>query len=257
MSRKYIFFILIVGLVGMMFIFLINQHPEKTEASADPDMYNQLNSMALSAKSGQQADVEALVDTIFNESLISRLDPNLVRSLKDRIVRAQMAGQTVSESQVVQGYNWLMGQFSAPTYAQTSVLQVKRLRISSNKAMPNLFVDTDTIGNIGLSKPQNSQMSTQMKPAESVTLLLLMTTQKTINQDFQKEPAQWDSDFYADQQAGNSNQANNGTPSHELRGIVPSQRSAELRQLFFETSYTDANVENMAQGALDQLGIPR
>lgn len=257
MSRKNLFLIISVCLVGAIFVFVMNRHSEKAQASGSNDMFREINSSALAAQSGQQADIGNLVDTIFAQNGIDQLDPNLVASLKDRIVRAELNGQTVSEGQVVQTLNWLANEFSAPAYAQTSSLQTRTLRLISNGLMPNLFVDKDSQGNVGLNKPVYSEPSSNVTPTQTVTLLILMIHQKVLNEHFQKEPAQWDSDFYAAQQVGNAYQQNSGGGSPQFSALPESQKRSEMRQLVYGTNFSQADQETLMQGTLDQLGIPR
>lgn len=258
MSRKKVFFVVVsLCLVGAMFLFVMSsRHLEKTQASGSNDMFREINSSALSAQGGQQADISNLVDTIFAQNGINQLDPNLVSSLRDRIVRAELNGQTVSEAQVVQALNWLAGEFSAPTYARTSSLQTRAMKLISNELMPNLFVDKDSQGNIGVNKPVNGDTSSNMTSTQAVTLLILLIHQKVLNSNFQKDPAQWDSDFYAAQESSN-NQQNNGAGSNEFIARTPSQKTTEMRQLVYGISLSQTDQERIAHGTLDQLGIAR
>src|SRR5215204_6757060 len=126
------------------------------------EMFQVIDNKAFAAQSGSQRAISDLVDTIFLHNAIVRLDPGLAASLRDRIVRAQLSGYTVSESQVVRAINWLMAQFSAPSYGQTSLLQTRSLRLGLNTVMPNLFLDKDT----SLATRLESQASRSMSPAE-------------------------------------------------------------------------------------------
>lgn len=258
MSRKNLFLIISVCLVGAIFVFAMNRHFRKVQASGSNNMYQEINSMALAAQSGDQTAIGNLVDTIFSENEVNQLDPNLVSSLKDRIVRAESNGQMVSETQVVQALNWLTGEFSTPTYARTSLLQTRALRLDLNSYMPNLFVDKDSQGNVGLNKTLNSQPSSNIPPTQAVTLLIVIVHQKMFNLQFQKDPVQWDSDFYAAQQSGNFSQYSSDSSSPDgLKIRVSSQKNQEIKQLVYGSTLTSSDIERIAQGTLDQLGIPR
>ena len=257
MSRKNLFLIVSICVVGVIFAFVMNRHSKKVQASGSGIMFQEINSSALAAQSGQPTDIGNLVDTIFAENGIDQLDSNLVASLKDRIVRAESNGQTVSESQVVQALNWLADDFSAPAYAKTSSLQTRVLKLTCNGIMPNLFVDKDSQGNIGVNKPLYSQPSNNISATQAITLLILMIHQKTLNEHFQKEPVQWDSDFYATQQSGNSYQQDSGSSSPKFFGRIASQKTNEMQQIVYATYFSQTDQERLAQGTLDQLGIPR
>lgn len=257
MSKRLIFLLFGVCLAGLAIVFLINRQANNVQAEVTINMFREINSSALSAQSGQEADIANLVDTIFAQNGIDQLNPNLVSSLKDRIVRAELNGQSIEESQVVQALNWLADQYSAPSYAKTSLLQTRVLRLMSNQLIPNLFIDKDSQGNIGLDKPLYSQPSSNMPPTQAVTLLSLLIHQKIINENFQKEPAQWDSDFYAIQQSNevNQQQSENGTAYLSAKKSAPETEA--MRQLAYGTNFSQADQEELAQGILDQLGIPR
>lgn len=257
MKKRNLFLIVSVCLVGAIFVFLMNRQTEKTQASGINDMFREINSSALSAQSGQQTDIGNLVDTIFAQNGVNQLDPNLVSSLKDRIVRAELNGQTVSETQVVQTLNWLAGEFSAPDYARTSPLQMRVMRLIGNGIMPNLFVDKDSQGNIGLNKSLYSQPASNMPATQAVTLLIVMIHQKVLNEHFQKEPAQWDSDFYAAQQSGDTYQQSSGGSSPRFAALPENPKRSEMRQLVYGTYFSPTAQETLTQGTLDQLGIPR
>lgn len=256
MSRKKLFLFISICLVGAIFVFVMNRQTEKTQASVNTDMFQEIDDKALAAQSGQQIAISNLVDTIFLENSITELNPNLVASLKDRIVRAELNGQIIEESRVVQAVNWLADEFSAPNYAKTSPLQTRVTRVKLGRYMPNLFTNNDSQGNIGSDKPLNSEISSNAPPTQAVCLLLLIVQQKMLNEDFQKEPSQWEADFYASQESEtNSNYSSQGTQAR--LGGGNSQKLNEMYQLLINHNLTESEVERLSQGVLDQLGIPR
>lgn len=243
-------------MIGAIFIFVTNKQTEKTQASVNTDMYEEIDNKALAAQSGQQVAVSDLVDTIFISYAINEFDPNLVASLKDRIVRAELNGQVIEEYRVVEAVNWLADQFSAPTYARTSPLQIRATKVNLSKYMPNLFVDKDTQGNVGIQRQENSIISNQVSPCQATSLLLLIVEQKMLNEDFQKNPEQWDADFYNSQQSAVSNSSSqNNSPSLEAGGN--SQKLNEMHQLLINYNLTSYEIERLSHGVLDQVGIPR
>lgn len=257
MLRKPLLLITSLCLVAVVSVFVLNKRLEKVQASAETDMFEQIDSKALAAQSGEQSAISDLVDTIFAQNGVDQLDPDLVATLKDRIVRAELNGQTVSETQVVQALNWLAGEFSAPDYARTSPLQMRVMRLIGNGILPNLFVDKDNQGNIGLDKELYSQPSSNMPATQAVTLLIIMIHQKVLNEHFQKEPAQWDSDFYAAQQSGDTYQQSSGGSSPRFAELPENPKRSEMRQLVNGNYFSQADQERLTQGTLDQLGIPR
>lgn len=245
---------MVCSLSGIITISIVRQ-AQKAVASGGTEMFQDIDKKALAAQRGSQSAISDLVDSIFAQNAIDQLDPSLVATLKDRIVRAQVSGHTVSESQVVQATNWLMGQFSAPTYAQTSLLQTRSLRLGLNSVMPNLFLDKDTAGNIGLAGPLNRQPSSSISPSEGCALLIMIVHQKVLNPSFQKDPAQWDADYIAAAQSGGITQ-DTGNASPEFQTRTTSPQTNEMHQLIYGTNPTPAVWANMAHGVLDKLGIP-
>lgn len=256
MSRKKLFLIIGICLFTGMFVFIVNRHVERSKASGEENMIDEINNMALPAQSGQQTAVTDLVDTIFEQNSLDQLNPVLVASLKDRIVRAELNGQTVAETQVMQAFNWLAAQYSAPDYAKTSSMQIRSMRINLSAVIPNLFVDKDSQGRIGVNKLLNSEPSTNMPPTQAVTLMIMMVHQKVLNQYFQKPPAQWDADFVADLESGNLSQQSSGGGSG-FSARIASQETEQMHQLVYGTPFSLTDQERIGHGVLDQLGIPR
>ena len=60
--------------------------------------YQQIDAAAQSAQSGQQSNIEILVETIFAQTLLNLLDDKLVKPLKDRITGAELKNKFVSEN---------------------------------------------------------------------------------------------------------------------------------------------------------------
>lgn len=243
-------------LVGALCIVMVNRNANKTEASVNQDMYEAIDQDAFTAQQvGDAGSIENLVDTIFEKYQVSGLDTSLRASLKDRIVRAEQNGNMSTESQVAQAVNWLNTQFAAPSYAQTSLMQTRALRLDMNNYMPNLFVEKDTQGNIGVYRPENSEISSQMNACQAVNLLLVIVQQKMLNSEFQKDPAQWDTDFQADWEAGVYD--NPGSQETQLIARPAPEKNLEMKQVVFNANLTSSQISNIAHGTLDQLGIPR
>lgn len=219
-------------------------------------MFQQIDNKALIAQNGQQAAISDLVNTIFIENGVGDLDSNLAATLKDRIVQAEMNGQTVSETQVVQAVNWLAGELSAPAYAQTSQLQMRVSRVDLNKYMPNLFVDKDSQGNQTVNRQVNSELSGQISASQATCLLLIIIQQKMLNQDFQMTPTEWESNFYASQQAASSG-SSSGNSQATLTKKTNTQKSDQMYQLIYNSNLSSSDVETLAHGVLDNLGIAR
>jgi hypothetical protein len=256
MFRKILFLGAGVCLAGVITAFVISSYTEKTQASMFNDVYQTIDDKALVAQNRQQNSVSELVDTIFASYGVTELPANLVASLKDRIVRAEVNGQAINESQVAVAVNWLANEFSAPAYARTSPLQMRVSRVKLNRLIPNLFVDTDTFGNRASQKQVNSEISHNVSPSQATCLLLIIVQQKMLNADYQKSPEQWESDFYASQETAAADSPPENTPPR-LAKKQNTQKSNEMYQLLYNPNLTAYDADRLAHGALDQLGIPR
>lgn len=258
MSKKNIFLIMILCLVGVVFVFLINRHSGKTRASVNIGMFQEVDSKALAVQNGQPNSLNNLVDAIFADFDVSQLDPNLIASLKDRIIRAEQSGHVVQEYQIVQGVNWLATQFTAPDYARTSSLQTRDTREKLGKYLPNFFIDKDAQGNVRSSRLVNGELSGSVTSTQGVYLFLTIVQQKMINEKFLKEPSQWDADFYAAQQSGTAEEDSSTNTQPSFEGKY-SQKINEIHQVVTNSNLMNnqSEIERLSQGALDQLGIPR
>lgn len=216
-------------------------------------MFQEIDNLALRLDEGGDKATQAvgdLIDFIFSLHGINRLDAEVVAGFKNRIAAAQISGQTVSEDQVVQSINWLMSQFSTLDHAQTSVLQTRVLRSAGITLMPNLFlnVDCDRMAWLG-----NGPLS-EMSACEALVLVLFTVQQKTINERFLKPPAEWDLEFLASQTAAMSPNASSDTSSR-LTSRPTSPELAEMDRLIYGTNRSSAEIERIAEGVLDRLGI--
>lgn len=221
-------------------------------------MYQTIDDKASAAQTNQLNSVDDLVNTIFVNYGLSDLDPTLFASLKDRVVRAEQSGYLVQESQVVNAVNWLADEFSAPPYAKTSSLQIRATRVTLNEFMPNLFINKDTQGNISVNRQVNSTMPDSLPPVQATCLLLVIVQQKMLNEYFQKTPDEWTANFLAEQEAaaaGNDSLDAESSPQIETKSVQT--KSIEMQQLVYNSNFAQPDVERLAQGVLDKLGIAR
>lgn len=257
MCRKILFLVMGICLVGMTVLLTINKTTEKTQATEFDSMFEKIDAKAKNAQNGLQNSYEDLIDTIFVSYTVNELDPITVASLKDRLVRAETAGQIVDEANVVETVNWLANEFSAPEYAKTSSLQIRVSRVNLGKLMPNLFLDKDSSGNLATARPVNSELSSNLSPSQSVCLLLTVIQQKVLNQDYQKEPSQWDSDFYDSQLTADSADSSSQNTEPTLMKKTDTQKSDEMIQLISNQTLSVGDMYRYTHLILDHLGIPR
>jgi hypothetical protein len=216
-----------------------NPLPTPTSQTESPDMFTEINEKALVAQNGQTQAIGELVDTILVNNGVGELEPTSHASLKDRIVRAQVGGNQISEQQFANAVNWLADELSAPAYAKTTQLQARTLRINLNNYMPNLFVEADVPGKI-------MTPSTQMSVCEAVCLLSSTLQQKMFNPFFQKNPTEWDAEFNNILQSGGQVQSYNSIPANP-----------EMKQAIYGANLSLSEIDQLIHRTLDQLNIPR
>lgn len=258
MCKKILFQVTRIGLLAATVLPALNFTTEKTIATEFYSMFEKIDAKAKSIQNGlQQNPYEDLIDTIFESYNVKALDPITVSKLKDRLVRAENAGQVVNEANLVETVNWLADEFSAPAYAKTSSLQIRVSRVNLGKLMPNLFLNKDNSGNPAASRMVNSELSNNLSPSQSVCLLLTVLQQKVLNQDCQKEPDQWDSDFQASQLTDSSANSSPQNSEPSLMRKTNTQKSDEMIQLISSQTLSISEMNNYTHLILDHLGIPR
>lgn len=218
-------------------------------------MYEQIDSKASALQGGGLDALSDLIDTIFEWNELTTPYPELAASLKDRIIHAELSGQTISENQVVQTTNWLMNELSAPPFAQTSLLQTRVFRSICITLMPNLFPDREDYENFDLNNLLTDRPFSNLSVIQALALLILIFQQKVRNERFLKIPAQWDSDYIAAMQSYVPQQSEGDTYGLIARPV--SQQRREMEQLIYEANSNQTEDENLLQRLLDQLEIPR
>jgi len=121
--------------------------------------------------------------------------------------------------------------------------------------MPNLFSNIEVYENIDLNKLSDDRPFSNLTIIQALALLILIFQQKVSNERFQKIPAQWDSDYIAAVQSYVPQQSESST--YRLFARPVSQQRMEMEQLIYEANSKQTEGENLLQGLLDQLGIPR
>jgi hypothetical protein len=257
MDKKILFLVIGISLFAVAALLTLNLTTEKTQATEFDSMFEKIDAKAKNTQNGLRNSYEDLIDTIFVNYTVNELDSITVASLKDRLVRAESAGQVVDEANVVETVNWLANEFSAPKYAQTSSLQIRVSRVNLGKLMPNLFLNKDSSGNLAASRPVNSELSSSLSPSQSVCLLLTVLQQKVLNQDYQKEPSQWDSDFHNSQLVEDSANSSPQATEPTLMRKTNTQKSDEMIQLISNQTLSVGDMDTYTHLILDHLGIPR
>ena len=216
-----------------------------------------------------EASVRELTDVLFRE-FGSEIPPGISKGIKERLTRAELKyredHQGVREANVVEVINNLAGRFGAPDYAKTTALQVRFMRASLRRYLPNLVAVETQENRAGLRKPVGTGMNEEVSPLEAAFLTLLMVQQKMLNDDWQQTPEEWaanqkrrylsrsklEEQDNAGPQFGASleddeRQRRNNEKRNEMRGLVY-RGAARLNP---------ARLNDLMQSSLDTLGIAK
>jgi len=165
-----------------------------TSPSQQSNPYKVLDAAARAAQQNDDASVHALAEAVFSfPRRLSRMPDVIENPIKDRLVNAELAfrhgsQQAVREEDIVKLVNSMADKLHAPTYAKTSLKQVRVLRMRLLLASP-VFMSG------GLAAQQisiGSSVSPEMSPLQAVHLINSMVDQKLINPEFQMEPGDWE-----------------------------------------------------------------
>jgi hypothetical protein len=236
------------GSIVLLFNFNI------ASATEPPDMFTQIEEKAKVAKNGQETSIRELSTTIFSFLGTSEIPHTVLVNLTDRISRAEITyrqnNQFVREVQVVKLVNYLATRFTAPNYAQTSPLQVRVVRLDVMLYMPSLFRSKDIHGHEGAEKEENTDLDDKLLPIEAVCLSMIMIRQKMTNPIFQKTNDEWFNEYTEFFNSTNNNQSG-------FRVEPDRPKAREMRQIFVNQNLVPNEIQQIADEALDQLGIPR
>lgn len=178
--------ILIVGATGFSPRTLVKNTWHSTAGS--------LEEKARKAKGGDEAAVRDLTDEVLNR--YGQILPSEVRDeIKERVVRAEMEHKKnskggVREGNVVNAVNFLAERFNAPDYVKTDHRQVRVLRARWRPDAPSLIAP-DPDNKKGLKKKLGEPMNPELSPLEATGLLLVMLSQKAVNDEFQQTPQEF------------------------------------------------------------------
>jgi hypothetical protein len=165
-----------------------------TDSSNQGNPYKGLDNAARLAAKNDDASVRALTESVFGfPRMLPRLPDVIENTIKDRLVEAEFAYRNgaqpgVQEEDLVKLVNSFSDKLHAPSYAKTSMKQLRMLRMQLAFASP-AFMASGLVGkNMSVGDSANSTMS----PLQAMHLLNSLIDQKLINPAFQLEPAEWE-----------------------------------------------------------------
>jgi hypothetical protein len=148
-----------------------------------------INSKAELLNTADEKVIRDLADEVFKSFNADLMPPEVLDSVKDRIVRAEVNyrsghGHPVSEFGVVRMTNMLMKRLGAPAYAHTNVYEVRRLEMNFVPFLSK-FIGKKPAGTSDGPKALGSSFNPKMSPLEAVAIANLLIQQKRVNPAYQ------------------------------------------------------------------------
>jgi len=167
--------------------------PESTNQSfVSP--HQALDAKAHLLKNSDPESIRAFTDEIFNfPRAFPRMPETMENEVKDRLARAELEyrqgrKQGVHERDIVELVNSMADKLGAPSYAKTSLPQVRVLRMRLALASPAFMGTGLSHQHMNVGESVNESMS----PLQAVHLLNTLIDQKFINPEYQLEPGEWE-----------------------------------------------------------------
>jgi len=167
---------------------------QMTDSSTQGNPYKALDNAARLATKNDDVSVRALTESVFGfPRMLPRLPDVIENTIKDRLVDAEFAYRNgtqpgVQEEDLVKLVNSFADKLHAPSYAKTSIKQLRLLRMQLAFASPAFMAS----GLVRHKMLVGDSVSSTMSPLQAAHLLNSLIDQKLINPAFQFEPTEWD-----------------------------------------------------------------
>ncbi len=174
----------------------------QSQVSNQDHPYSRIEGAAKRLDPSDAKTARALVDEVFNiNHAFGRMDSTAENMIKDRLAQAELAYTTgaskgVDEKDVVKLFNSMMSKFGAPAYAQTSVSQVRYVRVQ------HLFISAPAFMGRGMhngNMKAGDSISRKMSPVQATHLLMTLLDGKMFNSFYQLPPAEWEQARYQEE----------------------------------------------------------
>lgn len=259
----------------------------ETKRSNGGDMFESLDKAAKRARAAEKVkkahlspnveeanreyedSIRELADVLFKE-FGSEIPPGISERIKERLIRAELkyreSHQGVREGNVVEVINNLASRFGAPDYAKTTLLQVRFMRASLRRYVPNLVAVETQESRMGLRQPVGTGMNPEVSPLEAAFLALLMVQQKMLNDDWQQTPEEWAANqkkrYLSRPKVAPQDNAGpqfGVSPEDEERQRRNNEKRNEMRLLVYRgaAKLNPARLNDLIQSSLDTLGIAK
>jgi len=207
-----------------------------------------INSKAELLNTADETVIRDLADEVFKSFDADLVPPEVIGSVKDRIVRAEVAyrsghGKPVSEFGVVRMTNMLMKKLQAPAYAQTNVFEVRRLEMNFLPFLSK-FIGKKPVGTSHGPKALGSSFNPEMSPLEAVVIANLLIQQKRVNPAYQLTQDEWVAKHYG--KNSSKHEFGDKSRSDEMEKAI--KRGGDL---------SVSELVKLPHRALDMLGVER
>ena len=150
-----------------------------------------LKEKARAAKGNDEAAVRALADETFSIFNFDQAPAGMDDAIKERLVRAELRyrqghGKGTPEFKVVHMVNLLAHKLSAPAYASTNVLEVRRLRMGLRPYTSDLRTQSQAD-----ETKKGEKHSASMSPLEAFFVAVSLIQQKRFNAEYQLTDDEW------------------------------------------------------------------
>jgi hypothetical protein len=254
-EKKVLVFLLLCSALVMTAVFVVGGRPASGQKSAGEatESILRINSKAAVLNSADETQIRELADEIFKTFDLDQVPAEVVDSLKDRLVQAEVnyrsgRGNPVSEFGVVRMTNMLADTLGAPAYAKTNVFEVRRLEMNF---LPYLskFIGKRPAGEVKRPKALKSSINPIMSPLEAFTIAGLVIQQKRFNPEYQVTNSEWVAKQSAKRQKKAGDSAND----------IGKDRSDEFEQAVQRgaAGLSAAQWLKLPNQALDRLGVAR
>lgn len=213
---------------------------------------HRLEESAAAQNAGDETSVAGLVDAVLDFPHSFEIPAAAKFICGPRLKAAQKAyllspTSGIHERDVVSLVNELANSLRLPAFAQVTSRQVRVIRVK-------LVQDSPALMGRGFMTAGGQSVNPYMSPVQAVHLILMIADQKLLNDEYQVEPAQWETDH-------EQRRMRNGPPQPALayhyaiaRG---NQRGAEMRRNLNEAfkPMTPGDLSDLAARCLAKLGM--
>jgi hypothetical protein len=223
---------------------VVQGHQQRPIARA-PMAPHLVQEKARAARGDDPTAVRAMTDEIFNQSLL----PSAADSLRGRVFRAEVAFRqgslkAIREETFVKVVNEQLAVLGSPAIAMTNASQIRTLRASRRRIVPDLSEPTTF---------HDRDAESAMSPAEAVYISLNLAMNKALNPRFRVTPEDWEKNELTLPTAQNSPGKKPALGGLHVSSDLMVVQSTIQHDLGDESSIAVA----AAHRFLDELGFPR